>query len=134
MIANNEFEEAWLDEGFNTYSTSKILDKVYGPQFLLPLDGWLRGPGTGWDAINRAEYLSGAKKDSLLRNAWEYYDGMSYDINSYARSGVTLRTLENLLGEETMARIMRTYFSAGVSATPVPGISSRWRAKYPAGT
>jgi hypothetical protein len=118
MVANNEFEEAWLDEGFNTYSTSKVLDKAYGPQYLLSFGGLLSGPGTGWDAINRAEYLAGAKKDSLLRNAWEYYDGTSYEINSYARSGITLRTLENLLGEETMARIMRTYFQ-------------RWRFRHP---
>jgi len=29
--ANSESEESWLDEGLNTYSTSKILDRVYGP-------------------------------------------------------------------------------------------------------
>jgi len=118
MIANNEFEEAWLDEGFNTYSTSKILDKVYGPQDLSPFGRWLRGPDVGWDAINRGSYLSGPKTDSLLRNAWEYYDGSSYGINSYPRSALTLRTLENHLGEATMARIMRTYFQ-------------RWRFHHP---
>ncbi len=30
MVANNEFEEAWLDEGLNSYSTSQVLDHVYG--------------------------------------------------------------------------------------------------------
>ncbi|MGC9971812.1 MAG: M1 family metallopeptidase [Bryobacteraceae bacterium] len=118
MVANNEFEEAWLDEGFNTYSTSKILDKVYGPQDLSSWSRWLRGPGVGWDALNRGAYLSGAKTDSLLRNVWEYYDGSSYGINSYARAGLTLRTLENYLGEATMARILRTYFQ-------------RWRYRHP---
>jgi hypothetical protein len=117
MVANNEFEEAWLDEGFNTYSTSKILDKVYGPQDLSP-SRWVHGPGVNWDAINRGAYLMGAKTDNLLRNAWEYYDGSSYGLNSYPRSGITLRTLENYLGEATMARIMRTYFQ-------------RWRYRHP---
>lgn len=32
LVANNEFEESWLDEGFNTYSTSKIIDRAYAPQ------------------------------------------------------------------------------------------------------
>jgi hypothetical protein len=31
MVANNEFEEAWLDEGFNSYSESKTLGQAYGP-------------------------------------------------------------------------------------------------------
>lgn len=31
MVASNEFEEAFLDEGFNTYSTGLVLEKAYGP-------------------------------------------------------------------------------------------------------
>ena len=31
LVGNNEFEEAWLDEGFNTYSTGKVLETAYGP-------------------------------------------------------------------------------------------------------
>ena len=31
LVATNEFEEAFLDEGFNTYSTGLVLDKAYGP-------------------------------------------------------------------------------------------------------
>lgn len=32
LVGNNEFEHAWLDEGFNTYSTSKVLEHVYGAE------------------------------------------------------------------------------------------------------
>ena len=31
MVATNEFEEAFLDEGFTTYSTGLVLEKAYGP-------------------------------------------------------------------------------------------------------
>lgn len=127
MVGNNEFEEAWLDEGFTTYSTSKILDWVYGTWDApvrvagMPVIRWLRPFEINWDAANRIEYLSDAKTDSLLRNAWEYYSRASYGDNSYSRSAITLRTLENYLGQATMARIMRTYFE-------------RWRYRHPATT
>ena len=34
MVASNEFEESWLDEGFNTYSTGKVLAAAYGRDVL----------------------------------------------------------------------------------------------------
>ncbi|MCZ6650359.1 MAG: hypothetical protein O7D35_06785 [Acidobacteria bacterium] len=30
LVASNEFEEAWLDEGINTYTTGRVLDREYG--------------------------------------------------------------------------------------------------------
>lgn len=124
MVANNEFEEAWLDEGFNTYSTSKILDRVYGPFPVpirvqgIPLSMLVRLPESTWDPVNRAAWLVSPKADALARNSWEYYSGSSYGINVYMRASVTLRTLERLLGEDTMARVMRTYFQ-------------RWKCRHP---
>jgi hypothetical protein len=32
LAASNEFEEAWLDEGLNTYTTGRVLDREYGPR------------------------------------------------------------------------------------------------------
>ena len=34
MVANNEFEDAWMDEGFNTYSTARAIAQVYDPNYL----------------------------------------------------------------------------------------------------
>ena len=31
MVASNEFEESWLDEGFNSYSTGRVMELAYGP-------------------------------------------------------------------------------------------------------
>ncbi|TDI29855.1 MAG: M1 family peptidase [Acidobacteria bacterium] len=30
LVASNEFEEAWLDEGITTYTTGRVLDREYG--------------------------------------------------------------------------------------------------------
>ncbi len=32
LIGNNEYEGAWLDEGFNSYTDSEVLHRVYGPR------------------------------------------------------------------------------------------------------
>jgi hypothetical protein len=32
LVGNNEFEAAWLDEGFNSYTDSEVLAIVYGPE------------------------------------------------------------------------------------------------------
>jgi hypothetical protein len=116
MVGTNEFEESWLDEGFNTYSTDKILDMVYGPGYLpvtvlgVPVSEALGLPNFTWGEIDRAAYLQYGKHDPVVRNGWQYYDSFQYGINSYMRPGTLLRTLENYLGPPLMARIMRTWF------------------------
>jgi len=55
--------------------------------------------------------------DRLRQPAWTYSPG-SYGFYSYDRTDLTLETLEHLLGEPMMARIMRTY-------------SERWRFRHP---
>ena len=33
IVGNNEFEDAWLDEGVNTFSTARVLDETFSPGF-----------------------------------------------------------------------------------------------------
>lgn len=124
LVASNEFEESWLDEGFNTYSTGKIMDKVFGPSSLpiqvFDMNLWslLKLPRITQESMDRAGHVSSPRRDDLVRRAWEYYDSSSYSLNSYMRTGVTLRTLEGLLGTPTMDRVMRAYHQ-------------RWRFRHP---
>ncbi|MEO8369866.1 MAG: M1 family metallopeptidase [Candidatus Solibacter sp.] len=116
MVGSNEFEESWLDEGFNTYSTSKVMDLAYGTRTLpisflgLPLGNLLDTPRIGSDAVNRSGHLLYGKHDAVGTNGWQYYNSTSYGINSYMRPGVVLRTLENRLPPGAMARIMRAWY------------------------
>jgi hypothetical protein len=60
--------------------------------------------------LDRLQLGDGGYSDSIVQAAWTYRSGGSYGLNSYARPAVTLRHLENLLGEETFARAMRRFF------------------------
>lgn len=115
MVASNEFEETWLDEGINNYSELQIMNDYYGPtgdaiDFL--------GIRLNDRQYQRLGYMFAPDLDPTVKKAWEYYSGTSYGVNSYDKPAMMLTTLQNYLGKETMNRIMRTYFE-------------RWKFKHP---
>jgi hypothetical protein len=103
MVATNEFEESWLDEGLDSYSTRKVMERVYGP--------WLvRVGGLRLGGLELARLLNSANRgfDRIRTRAWEFSPG-NYAFNSYSRTELMLRTLEGLAGPETVARALRAY-------------------------
>lgn len=115
LVGSNEFEESWLDEGFNTYSTGRVLDEAYGPFVFaprvlsVPLTPWFTGVTYTQDDLFRMGTILAPDRDAVVRNAWSYRDSRSYSVNSYPRPANVLRQLEWMLGERTMAQVMRVY-------------------------
>ena len=191
LIGTNEFESAWMDEGFTTYATARVLMHAYPPServtwyagfpwygerplpfssvptgsrkaigLVSMLDEHVKIPFGTWGPIKslaaklgvhhppdhislwppegevtplsflrdvpslgrwRPRPSSSAERERLWdasnpivdpiagRKAWEYMDRRSYGVNSYGRPSNALRTLEGLVGEETMLRILRAY-------------------------
>ncbi|MGC8764202.1 MAG: M1 family metallopeptidase [Acidobacteriota bacterium] len=109
MSANNEFEEAWLDEGINSYYEQRILDDLYGRErsLLRGLFGWHMGDGDS----HRLAYLSMPLADPVVRYSFRYAGNHSYSVITYDKSTLVLRTLEHRLGREKMDAVMRAYFS-----------------------
>jgi hypothetical protein len=104
MVASNEFEESWLDEGFNSYSTGKVMDKVYGEWMIEAF-----GLRLGGLELSRMQNSVERMFDRIRTPAWGYSSSSNYGFNSYARTELTLLTLGALVGEQTLARAMRTY-------------------------
>lgn len=105
LVGNNEFEEAWLDEGFNTYSTAKVMELGYGRDASF-VD--FLGLGLGAVEADRLQNSPERRYDQIATLAWKFSRNQ-YGFNAYARPALMLETLEGLLGTETMARVMRTY-------------------------
>jgi hypothetical protein len=104
MVASNEFEESWLDEGFNSYSTGRVMEKVYGP--------WMaRAFGLRLGSLEMVRMSNSVERmfDRVRSPAWGFSSSGNYGFNSYGRTQLTLLTLEALVGPETLARAMRTY-------------------------
>jgi hypothetical protein len=107
MVATNEFEEAWLDEGINSYTEVKIMDALYGADkdvLNLPY-------GTmGERDMQRSGYISEPDTDPITRFAWKFLDGGAYGGITYGKTATVLLTLEKIVGEDTMRKALRTYF------------------------
>ncbi len=107
LVANNEFEEAWLDEGFTSYSTAKVLNQMFEPSSSL-MDIF----GIKISAIDseKIQYLNRVDYDPIYKKSWLYYDMMSYSVNSYSKPTLFLFTLENLIGTDKMNKVLSDYF------------------------
>lgn len=108
MSANNEFEEAWLDEGFASYLEMRILEAMYGKDrsYLAGFLGW----NASSEGMQRATYLQMPDTDPVVKASWAYSGNGSYGVISYAKSALVLRTLEGLVGRSTFDRILKAFF------------------------
>lgn len=93
MVASNEFEEAWLDEGFTSYAEDKVMEAAYGITPNLRME---------------ASYMTDPAP--LKQPSWAYDDHMQYAENVYMRAKLVLVDIENKVGEKVMNKILRTYF------------------------
>ncbi|MGA7696721.1 MAG: M1 family metallopeptidase [Candidatus Sulfotelmatobacter sp.] len=107
MVATNEFEDAWMDEGINSYSEVKVLDSILGKKTSI-LD--IAGATVGERENQRMGYISTPDFDPIAEKAYDYYNGNSYGGVTYGKTASVLLTLEGIIGEDTMAKAMRTYF------------------------
>ena len=116
-VANNEMEDAWLDEGVNTYAHKRVLDVAYPPKTydkryfhdFLPVE---------FPSVRIAQNMHGAdeadgfrsvfKREPLSTPSWRAEEGMYY-ILPYGKGGLILVTLERYLGWDTWRRVMSTY-------------------------
>ncbi len=121
LLASNEFEEAWLDEGFNTYMTDRVLASVYGPDHVELCVFGLNFPlgiDKHYPVDSNRRYFEVADWDILASDSWKFRDRKSYAAHVYSKTALTLATLERLLGTPAMDRALRLY-------------ADRWRFKHP---
>jgi hypothetical protein len=107
MVATNEFEDAWMDEGINSYTEVKVLDSILGKKTSI-LN--LAGATMGEREEQRLMYMGSADFDPIAQKAYDYYSYNSYGGITYGKTASVLLTLEGIIGEDTMAKAMRVYF------------------------
>ena len=107
MVATNEFEDAWLDEGINSYTEVTVLASILGANTSV-FDRNYASMGD-WEA-QRIEYITTADYDPVTHWAFKFRNSASYAGVTYGKSSTLLATLDYLVGRDTMDEAMRTYF------------------------
>jgi hypothetical protein len=116
ILASNEFEEAWMDEGMNSYFETRILDHAYGKNTSVLNFAGIR---IGDTEMQRTGYVHSDYRNiaESYRKAWEYPHG-GYGMNSYNKPATFLNTLHRMVGDECNDDIWKTYYQ-------------RWKFKHP---
>ncbi len=125
MVGNNEFEDAWMDEGFNTFATARAIAQVYDPNYLALryFGGFI--PWVVKDLVVRREtdgnrlsgYRHDAKSDAQSTPTYQYFPATGGSI-TYNKTALWLNTMERWLGWPLLQRTMSAHFA-------------RWKFKHP---
>jgi hypothetical protein len=117
LVATNEFEHAWMDEGFNTFSTARTLEQFFQSHYTKRFFGgfvpWVFDdlPLPRATEGNRLPaFRPNARADAQSTPTWRYWPGTASTI-TYNKTALWLHTLERMLGWETLQRILATYFN-----------------------
>ncbi len=125
MVANNETEWAWLDEGINEFADSRVQSVALQPNYFvqrffgdfipwqyrdIPLG---RATDTNW--MNAYRRLG--DRDALSTPTYQLWPA-SHHAQSYHKAALMLHTLERRHTWEVMQRVLSTFFA-------------RWQFKHP---
>lgn len=114
LLASNEFEEPFLDEGINEWWDSRMLE---GEQLTFDFDvldrlGFELPPIHIWDF----QWLGGSDlpgrplADPIAGNSWHRMSSGTYGA-IYAHTALVMHDLEKLLGDDAVARGMKLYYA-----------------------
>ena len=126
LVANNEVEHAWLDEGINEYSDSRVQWEAFQPNYLVQR---FFGDFIPWQyrdiRLQRATdtnymntYRRAPDRDSLSVPTAMLWPG-SHQNMSYHKAALMLHTLERIYTWEVMQKALSIFFT-------------RWKFRHPA--
>lgn len=127
IVGTNEFEHAWMDEGFNTFSTARAIDanpayrtNYYARRYFGGLVPWVFreiARSRDVDGNGLSGYRAAAESDVPATPSFRYYPSTGGGL-SYNKTALWLHTLERHLGWPMLQRILSTYFD-------------RWKFRHP---
>ncbi|MBS1932813.1 MAG: M1 family metallopeptidase [Bacteroidetes bacterium] len=120
ILATNEREHAWMDEGMNTYYDNEYCMRKFGTAYL-KLDGdkkWMQEKLPQNPGHIILEAITEIKQDQPIETPSENFSYLNYGLIAYVKTGEWMKQLENYLGKDVFADCMKEYYR-------------RWQFKHP---
>jgi hypothetical protein len=121
LVGSNEFENAWMDEGFTSFLDTEVYYAAYGEPlyskayFGIPFT--FKGVNIPIESDGISAHRQTSDRDNMQRFAWQFMEG-SYGANSYSKGELMLRSLKRYMGKDLFADMIKSY-------------SQRWWFKHP---
>lgn len=106
-IASNEFNEAWLDEGFATYLTGRAMEKIYGESVEANIMG-LKISLADIGAMSNRLY---PPLNPIETSSESFFKGY-YFPTVYWKASITIKALESIMAISTFDEALKNYAQA----------------------
>ena len=118
ILASNEREHPWMDEGMNTYFDNRYEKIKYPESDQEKNKGFIQRkmPDYNTDLIYRMQIVS--KKDQPIETPSEDFTETNYDVIAYYKTGLWMKKLEDFLGKDVFDSCLHEYYN-------------RWKFKHP---
>lgn len=118
LLASNEGDEAWMDEGINEWADAVVMAKIYG-EAADAID-WMDFAAEMFQLRRALEGDQGGLPNPIATASWAFVDNDTYSAVTYGKTMTAMRTLENVVGPERFRAAMGAYAQA-------------WAFKHPTG-
>jgi hypothetical protein len=126
ILGSNERDNAWMDEGINSFNEDRYMDTKYPDARLTEAIGMMRiGPKLGMNKYNQRvvsefSYLFNARRelDQQLHCSSEKFTSLNYGGMVYKKTALVFYYLKSVLGEAAFDKAMQAYFE-------------KWKFKHP---
>src|SRR6185437_6741256 len=119
ILATNEREHPWMDEGMNTYFDNRYMKiKDNGNDIRKSTHDFINNklPDDETDLDYRTEIVN--KKDEPIETSSENFSELNYGLTAYYKTGKWMKVLEDYVGEPLFDSCLHEYYN-------------RWKFKHP---
>ncbi len=111
IMASNEALYPWMDEGFTTYVSTRVMNHLFEPEADKRVGKYYKG--------YLALALSG-KEEPMARQADSYMTNYAYGAASYDKGAVFVAQLGYIMGEDVLQKALKRYYSEWKFKHPDP--------------
>ncbi len=118
ILASNERDHPWMDEGMNTYFDNRYKKWKYPLTPQLIREDFLvkRIPADAQDLVYRTQLAE--KKDQPIETTSQAFSETNYDVIAYYKTALWMKKLEGFIGKKTFDSCLHGYYD-------------RWKFKHP---